>query len=151
VPFIGPSKADLPGLRSCGGDRTPRPHGAFGSMAIGIGTFGKSEQCSGDADSFHHALQNHPITVECSCDRRPREYIIRASSPDRQRGRPGCIDIPATRLRALSMKVAMTVCNIRSKRRARGLSAPPRQLDFCVGKPARPRARRWCLNFLWRT
>jgi 3-isopropylmalate/(R)-2-methylmalate dehydratase large subunit len=148
VHVIGPDLGlTQPGMLIVCGDSHTSTHGAFGALALGIGT-----------SEVEHVLAtqclvwSRPRTLEARIDgaRAPgvtaKDVILALIGRIGTAGATGhVIEYTGEAVRALSMEERMTVCNMSIEAGARaGMIAPDRVTeDYLEGRPRAPRAAAW--------
>src|SRR5712675_361420 len=143
VHIIGPEQGwTLPGLTIVCGDSHTATHGAFGSMAIGIGT-SEVEHVLATQTLSTTRSKNMRITVEgkLPIGVTAKDIILAIIAKIGTAGGTGyVIEYAGDTIRALSMAGRMTVCNMSIEAGARaGLIAPDETtFDYLRGKPLAP-------------
>lgn len=148
VHVIGPELGiTLPGLTIVCGDSHTSTHGAFGSLAFGIGT----------------SEVEHVLATQCLPQRRPRTMEIRVDgelSPGvtakdvilaiigkiGTSGGTGCVvEYTGSVIRNLTIEQRMTVCNMSIEGGARaGMIAPDEKtFEYCKGRRYAPKGDDW--------
>ncbi len=148
VHVIGPEQGlTQPGMTVVCGDSHTATHGAFGSLAFGIGT----------------SEVEHVLATQCLLQRRSKTFKVEVDGTLRNGvtakdiilslisrigigGGTGCvIEYAGAAIRALSMEERMTVCNMSIEGGARaGLIAPDDiTYEYVAGRPFAPRGREW--------
>ena len=148
VHVIGPEQgATLPGMTVVCGDSHTSTHGAFGALAIGIGT----------------SEVEHVLATQCLIAKRAKTMLIRiegalgkgVTAKDLALaviGRIGtaggtghAIEFAGCTVRALSMEGRMTVCNMAIEAGARSGMVAPDDVTFAYlkGRPYAPRGESW--------
>jgi 3-isopropylmalate/(R)-2-methylmalate dehydratase large subunit len=148
VHVIGPELGRTqPGMTIVCGDSHTATHGAFGSLAFGIGT---SEV--GHVLATQCLLQHKPKTFEVRVDGQlrpgvgPKDIILALISRIGIGGGTGHVfEYTGSAIRSLSMEGRMTVCNMSIEGGARaGLVAPDdTTLEYLAGRPFAPRGAAW--------
>jgi 3-isopropylmalate/(R)-2-methylmalate dehydratase large subunit len=144
VHIIGPEQGwTLPGLTIVCGDSHTATHGAFGSMAIGIGT-SEVEHVLATQTLSTTRSKNMRITVEgkLPIGVTAKDIILAIIGKIGTAGGTGyVIEYAGDTIRALSMEGRMTVCNMSIEAGARaGLIAPDETtFDYLRGKPRAPK------------
>src|ERR1700749_716932 len=143
VHVIGPELGDTqPGMTIVCGDSHTATHGAFGSLAFGIGT----------------SEVEHVLATQCMVQQKPKSMLIRyegalgfgVTAKDLILGTIGqmggsgatghAVEFAGPAIEALSMEGRMTVCNMTIEGGGRaGMVAPDQTtFDFVQGKPGAP-------------
>jgi len=148
VHVIGPEQgATLPGMTIVCGDSHTSTHGAFGTLAFGIGT----------------SEVEHVLATQCLIQKKVRSMLIRV---DGQLG-PGVtakdivlaiigkigtaggtgyvIEYGGEAIRSLSMEGRMTICNmsIEAGARAGMIAVDDKTIDYVRGRPFAPQGELW--------
>ena len=144
VHIIGPEQGlTAPGMTIVCGDSHTSTHGAFGSLAFGIGTSEVEHVLATQT-----LLQYKPKTFELRVDGElPRGvtakdiilYLI--GQIGTQGGTGYCLEYTGSAIRALDMEERMTVCNMSIEAGARaGMIAPDEKtVEFLRGRPYAPK------------
>jgi len=148
VHVIGPELGiTLPGMVIVCGDSHTSTHGAFGSLAFGIGT-----------SEVEHVLatqtlqQNRAKTMLINIDGKigdcvsPKDIILYIIGKIGTAGATGyVVEYAGSAIRALSMEGRMTICNMSIEAGARaGMIAPDENTyDYIKGREHAPRDERW--------
>jgi 3-isopropylmalate/(R)-2-methylmalate dehydratase large subunit len=157
VHVIGPeSGATLPGMTVVCGDSHTSTHGAFGCLAIGIGT----------------SEVEHVLATQCLLQKRSKTMLVGVDGELPKgvtakdialaviarigtAGGTGCaIEFGGSTIRALSMEGRMTLCNMAIEAGARmGFVAVDEvTIDYLKGRPFAPKAELWDAAVAsWRT
>ncbi len=148
VHIIGPEQGfTLPGTTIVCGDSHTATHGAFGSLAFGIGT-SEVEHVLATQTLLQSPLKNMRITVEgalpdgCTA----KDLVLAIIGKIGTAGGTGyVIEYAGQAIRDLSMEGRMTVCNMTIEAGARaGLIAPDQTtFDYLMGRPMSPKAGNW--------
>ena len=154
VHVIGPEQGfTLPGTTVVCGDSHTSTHGAFGALAIGIGT-----------SEVEHVLatqtlvQKKPKTMRISVEGEvplgcaAKDVILAIIGKIGTAGGTGyVIEYAGSVIRGLSMEGRMTVCNMSIEGGARaGLIAPDdKTIDYFRGRPMAPKGAEWELAERW--
>lgn len=157
VHVIGPELGiTQPGQTIVCGDSHTSTHGAFGTLAFGIGTteveYVLATQC---------LLQNPMKTLEIRLDGilgkgvSAKDLILTIISKIGTKGGDGyCIEYTGTTIKSLDMDQRMTICNMSIEAGARaGMIAPDEKtFDYLKGKKFAPKGNKWdeALKY-WRT
>ncbi|MEO8507912.1 MAG: 3-isopropylmalate dehydratase large subunit [Betaproteobacteria bacterium] len=148
VHVIGPEQGlTLPGTTIVCGDSHTSTHGAFGTIAFGIGT----------------SEVEHVLATQCLISRRPRQIRVTmdgtlppgVTAKDAilgliqqngvAAGAGSVVEYAGSTIRAMSMEARMTVCNMSIEWGARmGLIAPDdTTLEYVKGRPYAPKGAAW--------
>jgi 3-isopropylmalate/(R)-2-methylmalate dehydratase large subunit len=157
VHIIGPEQGwTLPGLTIVCGDSHTATHGAFGSLAFGIGT-----------SEVEHVLATQTLLTTRSKNMRIRvdgklpigitakDVVLAIIAKIGTAGGTGyVIEYAGDAIRGLSMEGRMTVCNMSIEGGARAglIAADETTFDYVRGRPHAPKAGQWeaAVNY-WRT
>lgn len=148
VHVIGPENGiTLPGMTIVCGDSHTSTHGAFGTIAFGIGTseveMVLSSQC---------VMQPKPKSMRISVDGKlgkavtPKDVILYIISKLTAAGATGYfVEYAGEVFRAMSMEGRMTVCNMSIEMGARGGMVAPDQItfDYIQGRDLAPQGADW--------
>lgn len=148
IHVIGPENGlTLPGMTIVCGDSHTSTHGAFGSIAFGIGTseveMVLASQC---------VLQSKPKTMRITVDGKLGEgvtakdvalYIIAQLSTGGATGY--FVEYAGEAIRSLSMEGRMTLCNMSIEMGARGGFVAPDEvtIEYCRNRPYSPKGKEW--------
>jgi 3-isopropylmalate/(R)-2-methylmalate dehydratase large subunit len=157
VHIIGPEQGwTLPGLIIVCGDSHTATHGAFGSLAFGIGT-SEVEHVLATQTLLTTRAKNMRITVDGKLPLgvTAKDMILAIIARIGTAGGTGyVIEYAGEAIRALSMEGRMTVCNMSIEAGARaGLIAPDdATFDYLRGRPRAPKGAAWeaAIRY-WRT
>jgi 3-isopropylmalate/(R)-2-methylmalate dehydratase large subunit len=157
VHIIGPEQGwTLPGLTIVCGDSHTATHGAFGSLAFGIGT-SEVEHVLATQTLLTTRAKNMRVSVDgkLPIGVTAKDVILAIIAKIGTAGGTGyVIEYAGDTIRALSMEGRMTVCNMSIEAGARaGLIAPDQTtFDYLRGRPRTPKAGAWeaAVNY-WRT
>ena len=148
VHVVGPELGlTQPGMTIVCGDSHTSTHGAFGSLAFGIGTSQVAHVLATQC-----LLQSQPRTMEVRVDGRLRpgvtakDLILAIVARLGVGGGTGHVfEYRGAAIRALSMEERMTVCNMSIEAGARaGLVAPDdTTFEYLAGRPHAPRGEAW--------
>ena len=148
VHVIGPEQGfTLPGMTIVCGDSHTSTHGAFGALAFGIGT----------------SEVEHVLATQCLVQKRPKTMEVRVDGQLSPRcsakdvilaiiGKIGTaggtgyvIEYTGSAIRALSMEVRMTLCNMSIEGGARAGMVAPDDITFAYikGRPMAPTGALW--------
>ena len=148
VHIIGPEQGfTLPGTTIVCGDSHTATHGAFGALAVGIGT-SEVEHVLATQTLIQRRPRNMRITVDGALPRgvTAKDVILSIIGRIGTAGGTGhVIEYAGAAIRALSMEGRMTVCNMSIEAGARaGLIAPDETtFAYLKGRPMAPKAGRW--------
>ena len=157
VHIIGPEQGwTLPGLTIVCGDSHTATHGAFGSLAFGIGT-----------SEVEHVLATQTLMTTRSKNMRvnvtgklpigvtAKDIILAIIAKIGTAGGTGyVIEYAGDTIRALSMEGRMTVCNMSIEAGARAglIAADETTFDYLRGRPRTPKGGAWEMAVkYWRT
>jgi len=157
IHVIGPENGvTLPGMTVVCGDSHTSTHGAFGCMALGIGT----------------SEVEHVLATQCLLQKKSKTMLVRV---DGQLGKGvtakdialaiiGCIgtaggtgyavEFGGSAIRALSMEGRMTLCNMAIEAGARMgfIGVDETTIEYLKGRPFAPKADQWnAATTYWRT
>jgi 3-isopropylmalate/(R)-2-methylmalate dehydratase large subunit len=148
VHIIGPEQGfTLPGTTLVCGDSHTATHGAFGSLAFGIGTT-EVEHVLATQTLLQSPLKNMRITVDGSLATGvvAKDLILAIIGAIGTAGGTGyVIEYTGQAIEDLSMEGRMTVCNMTIEAGARaGLIAPDEKtFQYLMGRPKSPKAGAW--------
>ncbi len=148
VHIIGPEQGwTLPGLIIVCGDSHTATHGAFGSVAIGIGT-SEVEHVLATQTLLTTRSKNMRVTVDGKLPLgvTAKDMILAIIAKIGTAGGTGyVIEYSGEAIRALSMEGRMTVCNMSIEAGARaGLIAPDdTTFNYLRGRPRAPKGGAW--------
>src|SRR5271168_5477660 len=145
---IGPEQGlTQPGMTVVCGDSHTATHGAFGSLAFGIGT-SEVEHVLATQCLLQRASKTYQVQVEGAL--KPgvsaKDVILNLISRIGIGGGTGCVfEFCGSGIRRLSMEERMTVCNMSIEGGARaGLIAPDdTTFEFLHGRPYAPKGAAW--------
>ena len=148
VHIVGPEQGwTLPGMTVVCGDSHTATHGAFGSLAHGIGT-SEVEHVLATQTLIQKKSKN--MKVEVTGKLRPgvtaKDITLAVIGETGTAGGTGyVIEYCGQAIRELSMEGRMTVCNMAIEGGARaGLIAPDEKtFEYCKGKPHSPKGASW--------
>jgi 3-isopropylmalate/(R)-2-methylmalate dehydratase large subunit len=157
VHIIGPEQGwTLPGLTIVCGDSHTATHGAFGSLAFGIGT-SEVEHVLATQTLLTTRSKNMRVNVEgtLSIGVTAKDVILAIIAKIGTAGGTGyVIEYAGDTIRALSMEGRMTVCNMSIEAGARAglIAADETTFDYLRGRPRAPKGAAWevAVNS-WRT
>jgi 3-isopropylmalate/(R)-2-methylmalate dehydratase large subunit len=148
IHVIGPEQgATLPGMSVVAGDSHTCTHGAFGALALGIGT-----------SEVEHVLATQTLSVkkmkpmllefegELPSGVTAKDMILHVIGTIGTSGGSGCaIEMRGPAIRALDMEGRMTLCNMSIEAGARvGLIAVDETtIEYLLGRPYAPRGALW--------
>ncbi|WP_341210963.1 3-isopropylmalate dehydratase large subunit [uncultured Limimaricola sp.] len=154
VHIVGPEQGwTLPGMTVVCGDSHTATHGAFGSLAHGIGT-SEVEHVLATQTLIQSKSKN--MKVEITGQLRPgvtaKDITLSVIGRTGTAGGTGyVIEYCGEAIRALSMEGRMTVCNMAIEGGARaGLIAPDQTtFDYVKGRPHAPKGAQWEAALDW--
>ena len=157
VHIIGPEQGlTQPGMTIVCGDSHTATHGAFGSLAFGIGT-SEVEHVLATQTLIQSPPKTMRITVtgETGPGIEAKDLVLAIIGQIGTAGGTGCvIEYAGDAIRNLSMEGRMTVCNMTIEAGARaGLIAPDETtFEYLKGRPMAPKAGAWeaAVDY-WRT
>lgn len=157
VHIIGPEQGfTQPGMTIVCGDSHTSTHGAFGSLAFGIGT-SEVEHVLATQTLIQKPAKSMRITVEgeLSPGGTAKDMILAIIGKIGTAGGTGyVIEYAGDAVRALSMEGRMTMCNMSIEGGARaGMVAPDdTTFEYLKGRPMAPQGEEWekAVNY-WRT
>ncbi|RDH84855.1 MAG: 3-isopropylmalate dehydratase large subunit [endosymbiont of Galathealinum brachiosum] len=150
VHVIGPEQgATLPGMTLVCGDSHTATHGAFGSMAFGIGT-SEVEHVLATQCLLQKKMQNMRINVEgkLGAGVTAKDIVLAVIGEIGTAGGTGyAMEFAGSAIRDLSMDGRMTICNMAIEAGARvGLVAVDQTtIDYVEGRPYSPEGDNWDL------
>jgi 3-isopropylmalate/(R)-2-methylmalate dehydratase large subunit len=148
VHVIGPEQGlTQPGMTVVCGDSHTATHGAFGSLAFGIGT-SEVEHVLATQCLLQRKSQTYQVLVDGVLKRGvgAKDIILSLISRIGIGGGTGCvIEYSGSAIRALSMEERMTVCNMSIEGGARaGMIAPDdTTYQYINGRPYAPKGAEW--------
>ena len=148
VHIIGPEQGfTLPGLIIVCGDSHTSTHGAFGSLAFGIGT-SEVEHVLATQTLLQKPAKNMLVQVDGALPNGvgAKDIILAIIGKIGTAGGTGhVIEYAGDAIRALSMEGRMTVCNMSIEGGARaGLIAPDEKtFEYVKGRPMAPKGAAW--------
>ena len=154
VHIVGPEQGwTLPGMTVVCGDSHTATHGAFGSLAHGIGT-SEVEHVLATQTLIQRKGKN--MKVEITGKLRPgvtaKDITLSVIGATGTAGGTGyVIEYCGEAIRDLSMEGRMTVCNMAIEGGARaGLIAPDdKTFEYCKGRPHAPKGAQWEAAMDW--
>ncbi|KAF4620060.1 hypothetical protein D9613_005478 [Agrocybe pediades] len=148
VHVIGPEQGfTLPGITCVCGDSHTSTHGAFGSLAFGIGT-SEVEHVLATQTLLQKKGKNMRITVEGDLLEgvTSKDVILHIIGVIGTAGGTGCvIEYAGSVFRGFSMEARMSVCNMSIEAGARaGMVAPDEvTFNYLKGRPLAPKGEEW--------
>jgi 3-isopropylmalate/(R)-2-methylmalate dehydratase large subunit len=148
VHIIGPEQGfTLPGMTIVCGDSHTATHGAFGSLAFGIGT-SEVEHVLATQTLPQAPAKNMRITVEGKVPEgvSSKDVILAIIGKIGTAGGTGhVVEFAGEAIRAMSMEARMTVCNMTIEAGARaGMIAPDETtFEYLKGRPMAPKGGEW--------
>ena len=148
VHIIGPEQGfTLPGMTIVCGDSHTSTHGAFGSLAFGIGT-SEVEHVLATQTLLQRRAKNMRVTVEGALPIgiTAKDLVLAIIGKIGTAGGTGhVIEYTGEAIQGLSMEGRMTVCNMSIEAGARaGLIAPDETtFEYLKGRPMAPKAGAW--------
>ncbi|MFT5785165.1 MAG: 3-isopropylmalate/(R)-2-methylmalate dehydratase large subunit [Ascidiaceihabitans sp.] len=154
VHIVGPEQGwTLPGMTVVCGDSHTATHGAFGSLAHGIGT-SEVEHVLATQTLIQKKSKNMKveITGKLATGVTAKDITMAVIGKTGTAGGTGfVIEYCGEAIRDLSMEGRMTVCNMAIEGGARaGLIAPDQKTyDYCMGRPHAPKGAQWEAALTW--
>jgi len=154
VHIVGPEQGwTLPGMTVVCGDSHTATHGAFGSLAHGIGT-SEVEHVLATQTLIQQKSKNMKveITGKLALGVTAKDITMAVIGETGTAGGTGfVIEYCGEAIRDLSMEGRMTVCNMAIEGGARaGLIAPDQKTyDYCMGRPHAPKGAQWEAALTW--
>ncbi|KAF5322713.1 hypothetical protein D9619_000860 [Psilocybe cf. subviscida] len=148
VHVIGPEQGfTLPGITCVCGDSHTSTHGAFGSLAFGIGT-SEVEHVLATQTLLQKKGKNMRITVDGELNEgvTSKDVILHIIGVIGTAGGTGCvIEYAGSVFRGFSMEARMSVCNMSIEAGARaGMVAPDEvTFNYLKGRPLVPKGEEW--------
>ncbi len=148
VHIIGPEQGlTQPGMTIVCGDSHTATHGAFGSLAFGIGT-SEVEHVLATQTLVQRPAKNMRITVDGKVGPgvTPKDVILAIIGKIGTAGGTGhVVEFAGSVIRDMSMEGRMTVCNMTIEGGARaGLVAPDEKtFEYVKGRPQAPKGAAW--------
>jgi 3-isopropylmalate/(R)-2-methylmalate dehydratase large subunit len=148
VHVVGPEQgATLPGMTLVCGDSHTATHGAFGSMAFGIGT-SEVEHVLATQCLLQKKMKNMRISIEgvLSAGVTAKDIVLAVIGELGTAGGTGyAMEFAGSAIRDLSMDGRMTICNMAIEAGARvGMVAVDQTtLDYVKGRPYSPKGEQW--------
>ena len=154
VHIIGPEQGlTQPGTVIVCGDSHTATHGAFGSLAFGIGT-SEVEHVLATQTLVQKKAKNFRVNVngKLPLGVTSKDVILQIIGKIGTAGGTGCvIEYAGDLIRSLSVEQRMTICNMTIEGGARaGLIAPDEKIfEYLKGKPMSPKGENWekALNY----
>ena len=157
VHVMGPEQgATLPGMTIVCGDSHTSTHGAFGALAMGIGT-SEVEHVLATQCLIQHKLKNMLVQVdgELPLGVTAKDIVLHIIGIIGTAGGTGhAIEFGGSTIRSLSVEGRMTICNmaIEAGARAGMVAVDDITLDYFRDKPMAPKGDQWALaERAWRT
>ncbi len=144
VHIIGPEQgATLPGMTVVCGDSHTSTHGAFGALAVGIGT-SEVEHVLATQTLVQKKARNMRVTVRgaVAAGITAKDIVLAIIGNIGTAGGTGCaIEFAGEAIAALSMEGRMTVCNmaIEAGARAGMIAVDQTTIDYVRGRPFAPK------------
>ena len=154
VHIVGPEQGwTLPGMTVVCGDSHTATHGAFGSLAHGIGT-SEVEHVLATQTLIQKKSKNMKveITGKLAPGVTAKDITMSVIGVTGTAGGTGyVIEYCGEAIRDLSMEGRMTVCNMAIEGGARaGLIAPDEKtFEYCMGRPHAPKGAQWEAALAW--
>ena len=154
VHIVGPEQGwTLPGMTVVCGDSHTATHGAFGSLAHGIGT-SEVEHVLATQTLIQKKSKNMKveITGKLPAGVTAKDITMTVIGETGTAGGTGyVIEYCGEAIRDLSMEGRMTVCNMAIEGGARaGLIAPDEKTyEYCMGRPHAPKGAQWEAALAW--
>lgn len=148
VHVIGPELGiTKPGMTIVCGDSHTSTHGAFGSLAFGIGTT-EVEHVLATQCILQNPMKTMEVRIEGKLGKgvSAKDVILTILSIIGTKGGVGyCIEYTGSTIRSLNMEGRMTICNMSIEGGARaGLVAPDDvTFEYLKGKPFSPKKEKW--------
>lgn len=148
VHVIGPEQGfTLPGTVLVCGDSHTSTHGAFGALAMGIGT-SEVEHVLATQTLIQRKARNMRVTIDGHLPRgvTAKDVILAVIGEIGTGGATGCaIEYAGSTIRSLSMEGRMTICNMSIEAGARvGLIAPDEKTyAYLKDRPRSPKGAHW--------
>ena len=148
VHVIGPEQgATLPGMTLVCGDSHTATHGAFGSMAFGIGT-SEVEHVLATQCLLQKRMRNMRVNVEGKLGTgvTAKDIVLAVIGEIGTAGGTGyAMEFAGSAIRDLSMDGRMTICNMAIEAGARvGMVAVDQTtIDYVEGRPYAPKGEQW--------
>jgi 3-isopropylmalate/(R)-2-methylmalate dehydratase large subunit len=157
VHIVGPEQGfTLPGATIVCGDSHTATHGAFGSLAFGIGT-SEVEHVLATQTLLQKKSKNMEVRVEGSLPEgvTAKDLVLAIIGKIGTAGGTGCvIEFTGQAIKDLSMEGRMTVCNMAIEGGARGglIAVDDKTIDYVRGRPMAPKGAAFeAAEKYWRT
>jgi len=157
VHVIGPEQgATLPGMTIVCGDSHTSTHGAFGALAMGIGT-SEVEHVLATQCLIQHKLKNMLVQVDGDLPLgvTAKDIVLHIIGHIGTAGGTGhAIEFGGSTIQALSVEGRMTICNmaIEAGARAGMVAVDDTTIDYFRDKPMAPKGEQWTLaERAWRS
>ncbi|EJF63019.1 hypothetical protein DICSQDRAFT_135275 [Dichomitus squalens LYAD-421 SS1] len=157
VHVIGPEEGfTLPGITCVCGDSHTSTHGAFGSLAFGIGT-SEVEHVLATQTLLQRKAKNMRVTVEGTLNEgvTSKDVVLHIIGVIGTAGGTGCvIEFAGSVVRGFSMEARMSMCNMSIEGGARaGMIAPDEiTFNYLRNRPLAPKGEVWDrAEAYWRT
>ncbi|PIL36721.1 hypothetical protein GSI_00410 [Ganoderma sinense ZZ0214-1] len=157
VHVIGPEEGfTLPGITCVCGDSHTSTHGAFGSLAFGIGT-SEVEHVLATQTLLQKKAKNMRVTVEGSLSEgvTSKDVVLHIIGVIGTAGGTGCvIEFAGSVVRSFSMEARMSMCNMSIEGGARAGMIAPDEVTFAYlrNRPLAPKGEVWeRAEAYWRT
>ena len=154
VHIVGPEQGwTLPGMTVVCGDSHTATHGAFGSLAHGIGT-SEVEHVLATQTLIQKKSKNMKVEITGKLPKgvTAKDITMTVIGETGTAGGTGyVIEYCGEAIRELSMEGRMTVCNMAIEGGARaGLIAPDEKtFEYCLGRPHAPKGAQWEAALAW--
>lgn len=148
VHVVGPEQGfTLPGTTVVCGDSHTSTHGAFGSLAFGIGT-SEVEHVLATQTIIQAKSKNMRIDIQgdLSPGITSKDLVLHVIGVIGTAGGTGCvIEFAGKAIEALSMEARMSICNMAIEAGARAGMIKPDQVtfDYIKGRPLAPKGAEW--------
>ncbi|KAK6197881.1 3-isopropylmalate dehydratase [Scheffersomyces amazonensis] len=148
VHVIGPEQGfTLPGTTVVCGDSHTSTHGAFGSLAFGIGT-SEVEHVLATQTIIQAKSKNMRITIDGDLSEgiTSKDLVLHVIGVIGTAGGTGCvIEFAGKAIENLSMEARMSICNMSIEGGARAGMIKPDQttFDYIKGRPLAPKGAEW--------
>lgn len=148
VHIVGPEQGfTLPGTTVVCGDSHTSTHGAFGSLAFGIGT-SEVEHVLATQTIIQAKSKNMRITIEGDLSEgiTSKDLVLHVIGVIGTAGGTGCVlEFAGKAIENLSMEARMSICNMAIEAGARAGMIKPDQttFDYIKGRPLAPKGAEW--------
>jgi 3-isopropylmalate/(R)-2-methylmalate dehydratase large subunit len=148
VHIVGPEQGfTVPGATIVCGDSHTATHGAFGSLAFGIGT-SEVEHVLATQTLLQKKSKNMEVRVDGALPQgvTAKDLILAIIGKIGTAGGTGCvIEFTGQAIMDLSMEGRMTVCNMAIEGGARGglIAVDQKTIDYVRGRPMSPKGASW--------